>query len=180
MQPQTRAHNVATFLAEADAHLLTIAQTLVAVERAPDDRAKLDALCAAAHSLSTGAHDLAFTNLGSLAQAVEDVLVAVRENGLKLGGTLTDAIFVALDGIEALLGMLKAHGAETPSRRSAHARYAERAQNFAGDPRRPERAARSLRAATSAHHARPDRYSGLGARSRTAPTHRHPRSQRRG
>ena len=103
---------VAQFLVETDAHLLTIAQTLVVVERAPEDRASLKALCKAIHAISERAHEYGFANVSNLAQAIEDALLVVHDHHRNLTPTLMNALFVALGGIEALVGMLKMHGAE--------------------------------------------------------------------
>lgn len=96
-----------TFRAEAAEHLQTINQSLLKLERAPEEtmRARIlqDAF-RAAHSLKGAARAVSQQEIESLAHTMESVFQRARDEGLVLEADICDVLYDSLDVIEQVLG----------------------------------------------------------------------------
>ena len=96
-----------TFRAEAADHLQTINQSLLKLERAPDDNLRAKTLQNAfrsAHSLKGAARAVSLTEIEALSHTMESVFQKARDEGLELGADICDVLYDCLDVIEQLLG----------------------------------------------------------------------------
>ena len=97
---------LATFRAEASDHLQTINQSLLKLERAPDDNLRVKTLQNAfrsAHSLKGAARAVSLSEIETLAHTMESVFQQARDDGLELSADICDVIYDSLDVIEQLL-----------------------------------------------------------------------------
>jgi len=96
-----------TFRAEAAEHLQAINQSLLKLERAPEEplRGKIlqDAF-RAAHSLKGAARAVSQQEIETLAHTMESVFQQARDAGLALNADICDVLYDGLDAIEHLLG----------------------------------------------------------------------------
>lgn len=96
-----------TFRAEAAEHLQTINQSLLKLERAPDDALKgriLQDAFRAAHSLKGAARAVGQKEIESLSHTMESVFQRARDRGLALEADICDVLYDSLDVIEQVLG----------------------------------------------------------------------------
>ena len=85
------------FLAEAGENLATIEEGLLALEQHPDDGATVDEIFRAAHTLKGGAATLSATTLRNVADAVEDLLTAIRETRVVVTPAIAGVLLHAVD-----------------------------------------------------------------------------------
>jgi two-component system, chemotaxis family, sensor kinase CheA len=100
------------FLAESREHLDTLNQAVLRIEEQPDDRATLDEIFRAAHSLKGMSATMGFGQVAALTHRMEDVFEVLRErpDGLPRAGT--DVLFECLDALSAAIDSIDATGAE--------------------------------------------------------------------
>src|SRR5690606_13538940 len=95
-----------TFRAEAADHLQAINQSLLKLERAPEEslRAKIlqDAF-RAAHSLKGAARAVSQLEVEALAHTMESVFQQARDSGLVLSADICDVLYDGLDAIDKLI-----------------------------------------------------------------------------
>lgn len=92
----------AQFREETADNARTIADGLLALERAPDDRAALDGVFRAAHTVKGSARLLGFASVANLAHAMESLLGELRTGSLVLSPALNDVLLQANDAVLAL------------------------------------------------------------------------------
>ncbi len=88
---------LAVFSQEASEQLQTWEQSLLALERHPDDRDELDSLFRAIHTLKGAAGFIDFEKLGRVAHELESTLSDVRDGGRSFDPRLGDILFRGLD-----------------------------------------------------------------------------------
>ncbi len=89
-------------LAETAEHIQTLDEGLVRLERDGNDPQLLQSIFRAAHTLKSAAGVLNHKDMASLTHALETVLDALRQNGLKASAEVTDACLDALDTLKLL------------------------------------------------------------------------------
>ncbi|WP_024890273.1 chemotaxis protein CheA [Luteimonas huabeiensis] len=104
----------ADFVIEARELLDDLGAQLVELERAPDDRARLDAVFRAFHTLKGGGGFLGATALVALCHAAEETLGAARSGDARLLPRHFDAAQRSLDWLQAMVAAIEA-GAPVPS-----------------------------------------------------------------
>lgn len=95
-----------TFRAEAAEHLQAINQSLLKLERAPEESVRTKILqdaFRAAHSLKGAARAVSQQEIEALAHTMESVFQQARDAGLALGADICDVLYDSLDAIEHLL-----------------------------------------------------------------------------
>ena len=95
-----------TFQVEAQEHLQKLNETLLQLERQPDEatrHALLQDVFRTAHSLKGAARAVSLTDIENLAHIMENVLQQVREGKLELRPDVCDALYDALDAIQQIL-----------------------------------------------------------------------------
>lgn len=96
----------AEFAVDARDQLAQLATRLVALEQAPGDRAALDAVFRAVHTLKGGAGFLALQPMVALCHALEEALDAVRGGRIALTAVAFDDVQHAVDVLEAMVDAL--------------------------------------------------------------------------
>jgi two-component system chemotaxis sensor kinase CheA len=91
------------FLAESEENLGTIEQMLLALENAPEDRAAIDAVFRAAHTLKGNSASLGFDAVAKLAHAIEDLLDKMRSGKRQSTPATISLLLRAGDGLRRLL-----------------------------------------------------------------------------
>jgi two-component system chemotaxis sensor kinase CheA len=95
-----------TFRAEAAEHLQAINQSLLKLERAPEEPQRVKILqdaFRAAHSLKGAARAVSQLEIEGLAHTMESVFQQARDAGLALSADICDVLYDGLDAIEKLL-----------------------------------------------------------------------------
>lgn len=92
----------AQFREETADNVRTIADGLLALERTPDDRAALDGVFRAAHTVKGSARLLGFASVANLAHAMESLLDALRAGTLVLSSALSDLLLQSNDALLTL------------------------------------------------------------------------------
>lgn len=87
----------AQFREETTDNVRNLADGLLTLERAPNDRATLDSVFRAAHTVKGSARLLGFSAVGSLAHAMESLLAAMRAGTIQLSPALNDLLLQAND-----------------------------------------------------------------------------------
>jgi two-component system chemotaxis sensor kinase CheA len=102
----------AAFCEEQAEHRAAIASLLLEMEQHPDhpdDRALVDQLFRAAHSLKGSARAAGLPGIEQIAHAIEDLFAALRQRRLRVTPALCDPVYAALDVIGVLVDRAIAH-----------------------------------------------------------------------
>ncbi len=94
------------FVAEAFDHLTTAEEAIMALENDPDDKAAVDTIFRAFHTIKGVAGFLDFQDIKTLAHQAETVLDMVRKGEITFEGEATDSAFASIDGLRRLLTLL--------------------------------------------------------------------------
>src|SRR5207248_8581956 len=90
------------FLAEVDELLQRVEESLVDLERAPDDQALLNEIFRAAHTIKGSSATIGHTRMAALTHAMETRLDDVRKGAASVTPQLIEALLKALDVLKAL------------------------------------------------------------------------------
>jgi two-component system chemotaxis sensor kinase CheA len=134
LSEQIRQKLIATFQAEQREHLQTMTQALLALEQEPGSPspAVLDELFRAAHSMKGSARVVGLTAVESLAHALEELLMGLRDGRLSFTRTLFDLFYQSLDAAELLLAQAETGDTTPPAKVLA---LLARLENFAEEQR---------------------------------------------
>lgn len=91
------------FLIEAEEHLKTMTDGLLALEKNPLDKATIEQVFRAAHTLKGAASSVGFKATEVASHGLEDVLEKIREGELSLDSTKTDVLLGSLDALKETL-----------------------------------------------------------------------------
>ena len=94
---------IQTFVAEARERIGRMNKALLALETRPENREAFRTVLHEAHTLKGAAKMMGLGAIGALTHRLEDVLVAVEEQGRPLAGGLADLVFTALDTLSHLV-----------------------------------------------------------------------------
>lgn len=83
-------------------HIQTIETSLLHLERHPDDRAQLEELLRAAHSLKGDSRMLGVKDAESIVHQMEDLAIAVKEGQQAMTGGLCDRLYQGLDAVRKI------------------------------------------------------------------------------
>jgi two-component system, chemotaxis family, sensor kinase CheA len=92
----------ALFLAEVDELLQRVEESLVDLERAPDDQALLNEIFRAAHTIKGSSATIGHTRMAALTHAMETRLDDVRKGAASVTPQLIEALLKALDVLKVL------------------------------------------------------------------------------
>ena len=104
------------FLEEAAEHLSEISGALLALEKDPEASPSIDVIFRMAHSIKSMAASLEYESITELAHALEDRMEGVRSRGQVADGAETDALFQGLEGLEAMVAVVRETGEAPPPR----------------------------------------------------------------
>lgn len=93
------------FLIEAEEHLKTMTDGLLALEKNPTDKSTIDQVFRAAHTLKGAASSVGFKATEVASHGLEDVLEQIREGELSLDPTITDTLLGSLDALKETLNL---------------------------------------------------------------------------
>ncbi|MDD3764648.1 MAG: chemotaxis protein CheA [Nevskiales bacterium] len=105
----------ADFLTEAGELVQNLGEQLVALEARPDDRALLNDIFRAFHTVKGGAGFLELTPLVELCHAAEDVFNVLRSGQAAVNAELMDAVLQAVDWVQAMMGAVARNLAPEPA-----------------------------------------------------------------
>ncbi|HAO92931.1 MAG: hypothetical protein A2X99_05265 [Deltaproteobacteria bacterium GWB2_55_19] len=91
------------FKAEGEEHLASLERSILALEKAPDDKSVVEEAFREAHSLKGAARMVGAKDIELIAHRVEDILGAIRKGEKEFFPGLADRIYQALDAIRPLL-----------------------------------------------------------------------------
>lgn len=90
------------FRAEAEGHLATLSERLLALEASGADAATIEPLMRAAHSLKGAARIVGLSGAERIAHAMEDVFVAAQKGQIRLRADQIDALLGGVDRLGAM------------------------------------------------------------------------------
>ncbi|HBG15142.1 MAG TPA: chemotaxis protein CheA [Firmicutes bacterium] len=90
------------FMDECYEHLQSLNQSLLVLEKEPDNIEVLNSIFRAAHTLKGASATMGFNKMSSVTHAMEDVLSLLRQNELKVSPEIINILFDALDLLEVL------------------------------------------------------------------------------
>ena len=102
------------FLEEAAEHLAEISTALLALEKDAGATESIDAIFRMAHSIKSMAASLEYESIAELAHALEDRMEGVRRRGRVEAGPEMGALFQGLEGLEAMVAVVRETGEAPP------------------------------------------------------------------
>jgi len=103
------------FFDEAKEYIETLNNGILTLENNPNDKATIDAVFRAAHSLKGMAATMGFTNLTELTHKMENKLDQVRDGELEVRTEFVDLLFQALDNVQFLVEKIREFDGEEPA-----------------------------------------------------------------
>src|SRR3954470_10570331 len=103
---------VQEFLAESHENLDQLDRDLVALEKQPDDRARLASVFRAVHTLKGTCGFFGFGKLEAVAHAGGALLARLRDGRLRLNADITSALLALGDAVRRMLAAIAATGHE--------------------------------------------------------------------
>ncbi len=103
-RPEIEPNMLELFQQELDIHCTTLTQELLALEKQPDDSARLEALMRASHSIKGAARMVNLEPAVVLAHLMEDCFSLAQDNKLRLEPAFVDALLSAVDLLPAIAG----------------------------------------------------------------------------
>lgn len=102
--PPLEAEVLEFFVPEAQEYLEAITDSLLKLEKNPEDKDTIHKLFRAAHTLKGSAFTVGFQVIGDMTHYMEDIMGAIREGRMHVTAELTDVFFRAVDEVRLLLG----------------------------------------------------------------------------
>jgi two-component system chemotaxis sensor kinase CheA len=96
------------FLAECREHLQELNLAVVRLEESPEDRATLDEIFRAAHSLKGMSATMGFDGIARLTHQMEDVFELLRQRTTAIPATVVDVVLECLDALGAAIDTIAA------------------------------------------------------------------------
>jgi len=100
------------FIEEGKEHLQSLNQSLLQLEKNPQDISMLNEIFRAAHTLKGMSATMGFNKMSVLTHDMENVLDELRHNRIKITPELTDLLFKCLDALEFYLNSIIETGSE--------------------------------------------------------------------
>ena len=102
------------FLEEASEHLAEISTAMLALEKDRGATEEIDVIFRMAHSIKSMAASLDYESVAELAHALEDRMEGVRTRGALADEPELAALFRGLEGLEAMVGVVRETGEAPP------------------------------------------------------------------
>ncbi|MDQ2085872.1 chemotaxis protein CheA [Herbivorax sp. ANBcel31] len=100
------------FIDESKEHLQSLNQSLLSLEKNPQDKSVLDEIFRVAHTLKGMSGTMGFSKMAKLTHDMENVLHAVRSNEVRIKSELIDLLFKCLDALEFYTENIMNEGSE--------------------------------------------------------------------
>ncbi|GGC97100.1 chemotaxis protein CheA [Pontibacillus salipaludis] len=98
------------FIEESKEHLQTVNDSLLKLEKNPEDLTIVSEIFRAAHTLKGMSATMNYQDLANLTHKMENVLDLIRNNKIQVDSDLLDIIFDAVDDLEAMVGDIASGG----------------------------------------------------------------------
>lgn len=96
------------FIDETNEHIQELSDSIMELEKEPDNKDTINVLFRAAHSLKGMAGTMGFKRMQHLTHDMENVFSEVRNDNIKIDSSMIDLLFNCLDAIEKYLENVKA------------------------------------------------------------------------
>ena len=103
---------VKEFLVESHENLDRLDRDLMALEDSPDDSERLSSIFRAIHTIKGTSGFLAFPKLEQVTHVGENLLVPLRDGGLRLNAEITTALLAMVDAVRRILSRIEIDGSE--------------------------------------------------------------------
>jgi two-component system chemotaxis sensor kinase CheA len=124
------------FVEESTEHLSEISTALLRLEKQPDLPDAIDSIFRMAHSIKGMAASMGYDSIAEVAHRLEDRMQAIREAGRAAAGDEMALLFRGLEGLEAMVGAVRATG-EAPPPNPELARALAGAEPAADEKKKP-------------------------------------------
>ncbi|QST01604.1 chemotaxis protein CheA [Pontibacillus sp. ALD_SL1] len=98
------------FIEESKEHLQTVNDSLLKLEKSPEDLTIVSEIFRAAHTLKGMSATMNYQDLANLTHKMENVLDLIRNSKIQVDSDLLDIIFDAVDDLEAMVGDIATGG----------------------------------------------------------------------
>lgn len=95
------------FIDETKEHLQNLNDLLLVLEKEPEDKATINEIFRAAHSLKGMAGTMGYKRMQNLTHNMENVFSEIRNDKMKVTASLVDTLFQCLDALEAYLSNIQ-------------------------------------------------------------------------
>lgn len=95
------------FIDETKEHLQNLNEQLLVIEKEPEDKATINEIFRAAHSLKGMAGTMGFKRMQNLTHNMENVFSEIRNDKMKVTAKLVDTLFQCLDALEGYLANIQ-------------------------------------------------------------------------
>lgn len=95
------------FIDETKEHLQNLSELLLVIEKEPEDKATINEIFRAAHSLKGMAGTMGFKRMQNLTHNMENVFSEIRNDKMKITASLVDTLFQCLDALETYLANIQ-------------------------------------------------------------------------
>ncbi|RDU22411.1 chemotaxis protein CheA [Anaerosacchariphilus polymeriproducens] len=95
------------FLDETKEHLQTLNESLLILEKEPENKDTINEIFRAAHSLKGMAGTMGYKRMQKLTHDMENVFQGIRNDKMKVSAKLVDVLFQCLDALEEYLEMIQ-------------------------------------------------------------------------
>ena len=95
------------FLDESNAHLQTLSDQLIILEKEPDNSDTINEIFRAAHSLKGMAGTMGYKRMQNLTHDMENVFSEVRNGNMEVNSNLVDVLFQCLDALETYVDNIR-------------------------------------------------------------------------
>ena len=95
------------FIDETKEHLQNLNELLLVLEKEPEDKATINEIFRAAHSLKGMAGTMGYKRMQNLTHNMENVFSEIRNDKMKVTASLVDTLFQCLDALEAYLSNIQ-------------------------------------------------------------------------
>ena len=95
------------FIDETKEHLQNLNDLLLVLEKEPEDKATINEIFRAAHSLKGMAGTMGYRRMQNLTHNMENVFSEIRNDKMKVTASLVDTLFQCLDALEAYLSNIQ-------------------------------------------------------------------------
>ena len=100
------------FIEESNEHVQSLNQSLLQLEKDPEDKDVLNEIFRVAHTIKGMAGTMGFTKMTKLTHDMENVLQAIRNNEINVTSDLVDVLFKCLDALENYVSTIVATSGE--------------------------------------------------------------------
>ncbi|NJL59958.1 MAG: hypothetical protein HC887_10265, partial [Desulfobacteraceae bacterium] len=108
-----KAKFLVRFVSESKEHVLKLRESLLTLEKHPEDDDTLNSVFRMAHTVKGASKMMKLTAISELSHKLEDVMDALRQGKIRHGKALSDVLFKGVAEIEKMLDIISA-GNENP------------------------------------------------------------------